>query len=129
MRLPPLLAAALLALGLLAVPAHGGLVDEPGVTPVARPGTAAAAKRAFSYGVLREELAAAMRSAGGRSGAWVADLDAGTERILFTDDAHERRFSAPRFRATSPATRRPFSRSAGVRPDGALVTSVRRTVG
>jgi len=94
MRLPSLLAAALLALGLLAAPAHGGLVDEPGVTPVAQPGTDAAAKRALSASELRQELAGAMRSAGGRSGAWVADLEAGAGRVLFTDDAHERRIPA-----------------------------------
>jgi D-alanyl-D-alanine carboxypeptidase/D-alanyl-D-alanine-endopeptidase (penicillin-binding protein 4) len=73
-----------------AAPAHGP--DRPVATPVARAGSPLASDRALTREALRDELAAAMRSAGGASGAWVADVDGGGE--LFRDSASERRVPA-----------------------------------
>jgi D-alanyl-D-alanine carboxypeptidase/D-alanyl-D-alanine-endopeptidase (penicillin-binding protein 4) len=67
--------------------------DLPAHTPVARPGTPAAAARALSLAELRKRLADSMRDAGGASGAWVYDLDASVP-VLFTDDARARRIPA-----------------------------------
>ncbi len=66
--------------------------DRPAVTQVARAGSPLASARALNREQLRDELAAALRSAGGASGAWVADVDAGGE--LFASSASERRVPA-----------------------------------
>ena len=66
--------------------------DRPAATPVARPGSPLAATRALDAGALRSRLSAALDGAGGASGAWVRDLDAG--EVLFTDDAGTRRTPA-----------------------------------
>jgi serine-type D-Ala-D-Ala carboxypeptidase/endopeptidase (penicillin-binding protein 4) len=66
--------------------------DRPATTPVARPGSPLAATRALDAGALRSRLSAALNDAGGASGAWVRDLDAG--EVLFTDNAGARRTPA-----------------------------------
>src|SRR5262245_1031880 len=66
--------------------------DRPAATPVARPGSPLAATRALDAGDLRSRLSAALNSAGGASGAWVRDLEAG--EVLFTDNAGTRRTPA-----------------------------------
>jgi serine-type D-Ala-D-Ala carboxypeptidase/endopeptidase (penicillin-binding protein 4) len=68
--------------------------DEGGKTPVARPGTELASKRALSLSQLRAELSRAMDGAGGASGAFVLDLDANGDGSLFGDQADERRIPA-----------------------------------
>ena len=86
--------AILLALGLALGPgsASGVGPDRPGATPVAKAGSAAASTRALSRAQLRDELEAAMSDAGGASGAWVHDIDAGED--LFADSATTRRVPA-----------------------------------
>lgn len=83
---------ALLALALGAAPAAGvkGGPDLAAHAPVAREGTPAASKRALTLSQLRTRLAEAMRKAGGDSGAWVYDLDADSDPVLFADDARTR---------------------------------------
>ncbi len=68
--------------------------DDGGRTPVARPGTELASKRALSLSQLRGELSDAMDAAGGASGAFVLDLDANGDGSLFGDQADERRVPA-----------------------------------
>ena len=90
---------ATVVLGLLAPPPGGARTgayppDLPALTPAAERGSPAAARRSLSAGELRDELEQAMRSAGGASGAWVADLDAESEPVLFTDNAARRRIPA-----------------------------------
>jgi D-alanyl-D-alanine carboxypeptidase/D-alanyl-D-alanine-endopeptidase (penicillin-binding protein 4) len=76
-----------------AAPASAAL-DEGGTTPVARPGTPAAATRALSASELRSELADAMADAGGASGAFVFDVDANGDGDLYGNDAEQRRVPA-----------------------------------
>jgi D-alanyl-D-alanine carboxypeptidase/D-alanyl-D-alanine-endopeptidase (penicillin-binding protein 4) len=94
MRLSRLLVTAVVASALGASCAFAAATDLPAATPVAKPGSAAAAKRGLSASELRRELAGAMRSADGRSGAWVVDAGARAEDALFADDANERRIPA-----------------------------------
>ena len=68
--------------------------DDGGVTPVARAGTPAASKRALSRSELRAALADAIDGVGGASGAWVYDVDARDDRILFSDQGGNRRIPA-----------------------------------
>jgi serine-type D-Ala-D-Ala carboxypeptidase/endopeptidase (penicillin-binding protein 4) len=75
-----------------AAQALGWAPDRPAATPVARPGSPLAATRALDGGELRSKLSAALNGAGGSSGAWVRDLDAG--EVLFTDNAGTRRAPA-----------------------------------
>jgi serine-type D-Ala-D-Ala carboxypeptidase/endopeptidase (penicillin-binding protein 4) len=93
--LRPLLLALISALA-LAIPAAASAAasDDGGATPIARPGSALASKRALSASELRSELAAALRDAGGASGAWVFDIDAHGDGQLFGNDATERRVPA-----------------------------------
>jgi serine-type D-Ala-D-Ala carboxypeptidase/endopeptidase (penicillin-binding protein 4) len=89
--------AALAAVSLLASGAAGALAsgpDEPGRTPVARPGSELAAARALDASELRDRIASAMSSAGGASGVWVKDIDASGDAVLFTDDAGAARIPA-----------------------------------
>jgi D-alanyl-D-alanine carboxypeptidase/D-alanyl-D-alanine-endopeptidase (penicillin-binding protein 4) len=69
-------------------------LDEAGSTPVARPGTPEASKRAISRSELRNVADDAMDSAGGSSGAFIFDLDAKGDGALFGDQADERRTPA-----------------------------------
>lgn len=66
--------------------------DVPGHTPVARAGTPAASVSGLSATSLRTQLANAMRSAGGASGAWV--YDTGGDGTLFSSSATKRRILA-----------------------------------
>jgi D-alanyl-D-alanine carboxypeptidase/D-alanyl-D-alanine-endopeptidase (penicillin-binding protein 4) len=91
-RLTPL-PLALVALVLGVQPALGH-VDEGGSTPVARPGTPAASRKAISRSELRHRLADAMSDVGGASGAYVFDLDANGDGTLYGNDAAERRTPA-----------------------------------
>jgi serine-type D-Ala-D-Ala carboxypeptidase/endopeptidase (penicillin-binding protein 4) len=88
-----LIAVAVLLLSLLAGGRAAALEpDRPAATPNARAGSPEASRRALSREQLRDELKSAMRSAGGASGAWVHDVDAGED--LFADSAGERRVPA-----------------------------------
>ena len=82
-----------LALAAAAAPAASGAV-EGGVTPVARPGSPLAAKRALSLSELRDALGEAMRDVGGASGAYAFDTDARGDGTLYGNDANERRVPA-----------------------------------
>jgi D-alanyl-D-alanine carboxypeptidase/D-alanyl-D-alanine-endopeptidase (penicillin-binding protein 4) len=82
-----------LALAACSSPAAAAL-DEGGRTPVARPGSLLAAQRALSRSELRDELANAMASGGGASGAFVFDVDAAGDGSLYGNDADERRVPA-----------------------------------
>jgi serine-type D-Ala-D-Ala carboxypeptidase/endopeptidase (penicillin-binding protein 4) len=66
--------------------------DVPGHTPVARAGTPAASVSGLSAASLRTQLANAMRSVGGASGAWV--YDTGGDGTLFSSSATKRRILA-----------------------------------
>jgi serine-type D-Ala-D-Ala carboxypeptidase/endopeptidase (penicillin-binding protein 4) len=85
-----ILVAVVLAVPVSAVasPADGGK------TPVARPGTELASKRALSRSELRSQLAHAMSDVGGASGAFVMDLDAHGDGTLYGNQADERRVPA-----------------------------------
>lgn len=88
-----LLIAAFAAVLASAAPASAAL-DDGGTTPVARPGTPAAATRALSASELRSELSDAMSDAGGASGAFVFDVDANGDGVLYGNDAEQRRVPA-----------------------------------
>jgi D-alanyl-D-alanine carboxypeptidase/D-alanyl-D-alanine-endopeptidase (penicillin-binding protein 4) len=75
-------------------PALASGPDYPGHTPVARPGTPAAATRALDAGELRSRLSSALESVGGASGTWVRDIDAGGDGVLFTSSAGTPRIPA-----------------------------------
>lgn len=68
--------------------------DSPAPTPAARPGSPLAAKAGLSRGELADELNAALGAAGGSSGAWVYDTEAGNSPLLFSDDASTPRIPA-----------------------------------
>ena len=91
-RIRPILVLAL-ALAAASAPAASGAV-EGGVTPVARPGSPLAAKRALSLSELRDALGEAMRDVGGASGAYAFDIDARGDGTLYGNDANERRVPA-----------------------------------
>ena len=88
----------LLPLVLVAVlagaPAAAAGIDEGGVTPVARAGTPAASEKALSRSQLRRRVAQALDGAGGASGAYVVDVEAGGDGALYGNDASERRVPA-----------------------------------
>jgi D-alanyl-D-alanine carboxypeptidase/D-alanyl-D-alanine-endopeptidase (penicillin-binding protein 4) len=114
------IAAALAALALLAAGAtQAGAAgpDYPGHTPVAKPGTPLAATRALDASQLGAKLNAALSSAGGASGVWVRDIDAGGDGVLFTDDAGASRIPASNQKLFTTAA---FLHSFG--PDAALST-------
>ena len=69
-------------------------LDDGGHTPVARPGSPAAATRALSGSQLRTSLSDALSAAGGASGAWVYDIDANDQPTLFSEQANEARIPA-----------------------------------
>jgi D-alanyl-D-alanine carboxypeptidase/D-alanyl-D-alanine-endopeptidase (penicillin-binding protein 4) len=90
------LAIALVAMAALAAPATAvALPTGPDLafkTPVARAGTTAAATSGLSGASVRSKLSAALRSAGGASGAWV--YDTGGDGTLFSSSASKRRILA-----------------------------------
>ncbi len=99
--LAPLSAACALAAGGLGgatATAHESVTTvsagDGGSTPIARPKSRAASARALSRSELRVELTDAMNRAGGSSGAWVYDVDANDDRVLFSDQAASRRIPA-----------------------------------
>ena len=92
-------------------------VDDGGRTPVARPGSPEASKRALSASELRNELSQALSSAGGASGAWVGDTDAASNEPLFTSNASVERVPASNQKLFTTAA---FLDQLG--PDGRLET-------
>ncbi len=68
--------------------------DLPGLTPVARPGSALAARAGLSRGELREEIARALSDDGSAGGAWVFDTEANGEPLLFSDNGARERVPA-----------------------------------
>lgn len=96
-----ILAPFLAALALVVVPpaaanaAPAGVsYDDGGSTPVARPGSPAASTRDLSRSQLRDELEEALDGAGGASGAWVYDIDASGDQVLFSDQGDTSRIPA-----------------------------------
>lgn len=116
-------AAALLAAPVQAEPTPEGdarwLYGEGGSTPVARPGSALAARRALSPGQLRARLKSELRNAGGASGAWVYDLEANSKRLLFSDHGREARVLASNTKLFTTAA---FLEDLG--PEGRLRTRI-----
>lgn len=90
--------AGILALCVTLAPAsaHGAeaATGDGGVTPVAREGTPLAAKRGVSKSQLRSMLKREMNSVGGASGAYVYDIEANQNRLLFSDAGQSRRILA-----------------------------------
>ncbi|MQA75650.1 MAG: hypothetical protein GEU88_15145 [Solirubrobacterales bacterium] len=65
------------------------------MTPVARPGSARAARAGLTRGELRDELSSALASDGSAGGAWVYDTDAaGADAVLFSDSGSTARIPA-----------------------------------
>ncbi len=90
---------AILAGGLAAIAlagqAQAAMPDDGGTTPVARPGTALAARDSLSRSQLRSRLEQEMDRAGGGSGAWVYDLSAGRGGgVLYSDSGTRSRILA-----------------------------------
>ncbi len=67
---------------------------EGGSTPVARQGSALAAKKAISRDRLRRILENQMDSVGGASGAYVYDTDANSNRLIYSDSGSSSRILA-----------------------------------
>jgi D-alanyl-D-alanine carboxypeptidase/D-alanyl-D-alanine-endopeptidase (penicillin-binding protein 4) len=86
-----LAAAAILAA--LAAPAAAS-PDEAATTPTAERGSELAAKSSLSRGELRSRLRRALSSAGGASGAYVYDIDARGNRVLFSANGGDSRIPA-----------------------------------
>lgn len=74
--------------------ARAMVLDGGGATPVARPGTALAARSPLSRSQLRRRLAAEMNRVGGGSGAWVYDVRAQSSRVLYSDSSTRGRLLA-----------------------------------
>jgi D-alanyl-D-alanine carboxypeptidase/D-alanyl-D-alanine-endopeptidase (penicillin-binding protein 4) len=89
-RASTILALAACGAALVVSPAGAAPPDAPATTPVARAGTPAASERALSRSGLRAKLSAAMASARGASGAWVYEVGATGDPVLFSDDAGRR---------------------------------------
>ena len=68
--------------------------DLPAATPIARPGTPAAATRALSVAQLRDRIGKAMAGAGGSSGTWVSDINAEGDGLLYSENAANDRIPA-----------------------------------
>jgi D-alanyl-D-alanine carboxypeptidase/D-alanyl-D-alanine-endopeptidase (penicillin-binding protein 4) len=83
---------ALLLLGLVsgAAPAAAAGPDLAARTPIAAPGAPLAATRALSAAELRTKVGAAMDDAGGTSGAWIYDVDAGGDGLLYAEQPSRR---------------------------------------
>ena len=77
-----------------AAPPAGVDAGDGGWTPAARPGSELASKRALSRSQLRARLSDAMRAAGGASGAYVYDIDAADDRLLYSNDGRDKRIPA-----------------------------------
>jgi D-alanyl-D-alanine carboxypeptidase/D-alanyl-D-alanine-endopeptidase (penicillin-binding protein 4) len=74
---------------------RAALLDDGGVTPIARPGTRAAARTAISKSELQRRLERELDRVGGGSGAWVADVRAsGGGEVLFSDSGSRARILA-----------------------------------
>jgi D-alanyl-D-alanine carboxypeptidase/D-alanyl-D-alanine-endopeptidase (penicillin-binding protein 4) len=79
----------------LAAPAEAAILDDGGMTPVARPGSNLAARSSLSRSQLRRKLEREMDRVGGRSGAWVFDVAAnGGGDVLYADSGRRRRMLA-----------------------------------
>jgi D-alanyl-D-alanine carboxypeptidase/D-alanyl-D-alanine-endopeptidase (penicillin-binding protein 4) len=76
------------------VPEPSSNLEPSTATPPARAGTDLAARRLLSERQLRKKLRARMGAVGGSSGAWVYDLDAPHDPVLFTDHGSKRRILA-----------------------------------
>jgi serine-type D-Ala-D-Ala carboxypeptidase/endopeptidase (penicillin-binding protein 4) len=87
-----LAAAASFAAG--AWPASAQTPEEGASTPVAREGSALAAKKGISRSRLRSILENQMDSVGGASGAYVYDVDANSNRLLYSDSGTNSRILA-----------------------------------
>ena len=83
---------ALLATGAATASSQG--VREGGSTPVAREGSALAAKQGISRDRLRRILENQMDSVGGASGAYVYDTDANSNRLIYSDSGSNSRILA-----------------------------------
>jgi serine-type D-Ala-D-Ala carboxypeptidase/endopeptidase (penicillin-binding protein 4) len=95
-----------------------GPPDRPASTPVAL-GSKLAQKRGISRAGLRRSLRAAIRTAGGSSGAYVRDLDGARRPVLFAWNARDGRIPASNQKLfTTAALLDRFE------PDGHLVTKV-----
>lgn len=68
--------------------------DDGGSTPIARTGSPEASTRDLSRSQLRDELDKALDGAGGASGAWVYDVDAKGDAVLFSDQGDTNRIPA-----------------------------------
>ncbi len=73
-----------------AVEASSRGFEDASPTPVAKRGSELAAKRSLSRGELRRRLRSAIRSAGGRAGAYVYDVDAVRDRLLYSSNGRDR---------------------------------------
>ncbi len=86
--------AAAAVLAAVAEPAVGATPGEGGVTPVAREGTPAASEKRISRGHLRNMLEREMDSVGGASGAYVYDVEANSNRLIYSDSGSNGRILA-----------------------------------
>lgn len=77
-----------------ATPQPAATPDRAVQTPVARPGSATAPASSLSRSALGDELAGAIRSAGGASGAWVLEIGAASKPVLFAHAARSPRILA-----------------------------------
>jgi D-alanyl-D-alanine carboxypeptidase/D-alanyl-D-alanine-endopeptidase (penicillin-binding protein 4) len=91
------LAGTLATVALLAAGAETALAQgfgDGGSTPVARDGSALAAKKGISRDRLRRILENQMNSVGGASGAYVYDTDANSNRLIYSDSGSNSRILA-----------------------------------
>ncbi|MDQ3758569.1 MAG: D-alanyl-D-alanine carboxypeptidase, partial [Actinomycetota bacterium] len=88
-----LCALALVAVGFSAV-AEARIRADGGVTPVARAGSSLASERGIGRERLRGVLEREMDSVGGASGAYVYDVDANSNRLLYSDSGATARILA-----------------------------------
>jgi len=85
---------AFVALWLGADAALGAAPEERGRTPVAREGTPLASEKRISRDRLKAILEREIDSAGGASGAYVYDVDANSDRLLYSDSGSNSRILA-----------------------------------
>ncbi|MEJ7875206.1 MAG: D-alanyl-D-alanine carboxypeptidase, partial [Solirubrobacterales bacterium] len=84
--------------------AHASSPEEGGRTPPAREGTPLASEKRISRDRLQNVLERQMDSVGGASGAYVYDVDANSNRFLYSDSGQNRRILASNSKlfATAP---------------------------
>ena len=99
--------------------ATANATDDGGTTPVARPGTDLAARSPLSRTQLRRKLEQQMDRVGGGSGAWVYDVRAERERVLYSASGDRSRLLASNSKLFATA---PFLDRFGA--DGTLETKV-----